>query len=94
MTEIVQRRVEVANGDCISFKNGVDDPNSIFGNPCPGLWKELRIKYVCLGHDVDMKTESEELTTRGFQRNLIAHVNGEAALEVGYIYLFQSSRCI
>lgn len=81
----MQRRVEAANGDCISFKNGVDDANAIFGNPCPGLRKELRIKYVCLGNDVDMETESEELTTRGFQRNIIAHLNGELAVEVCYV---------
>ena len=77
ITYPVQRRVEAAGGDIIQFSRELDDPNALFGNPCPGVRKELRIKYTCIGNDADRTTSSEELTTRGFQRNVIANLSGE-----------------
>jgi hypothetical protein len=59
-----------------------EDLNALFGNPCPGVKKEIRIKYICIGNDADQTTTSEELTTRGFQRNIIAHLHGETKAEV------------
>lgn len=73
--------MEAAGGDLLHFTVN-EDINAIFSNPCPGVKKELRIRYLCIGSDADLTTTSEELTTRGFQRNAITHVAGEVAVQV------------
>jgi len=77
----VQRRVEAAGGDLIKF-TPEEDLNAMFSNPCPGIKKELRIRYVCIGNDADLTTSSQEVTTQGYQRNVITHVTGDIAVNV------------
>ena len=77
----VQRRVEAAGGDLVSFTKD-EDINGLFSNPCPGVKKELRICYTCIGNDADLTTSSQEVTTQGYQRNVITHVTGEIAVNV------------
>jgi hypothetical protein len=81
VTYPVQRRVEAAGGDLLAFEAG-EDLSRLFGrDPAPGLVKELRIRYICIGSDADQQTSSEETTSRGFQRNVIARVHGEVRAE-------------
>ena len=84
MTYEVQRKVEAAGGDLIAFfTKDKEDLNALFGkNPCPGQPKELRIKYISIGNDADRMTTTEELTTRGFQRNFIKNFDGEVGIPV------------
>lgn len=53
------------------------------GNPFPGVSKELRIRYLCIGSDADNTTDSQELTRLGFPRNTIRRMQGEVHATVG-----------
>ncbi|CAM9967797.1 unnamed protein product [Ectocarpus sp. 4 AP-2014] len=79
----LQARVEEHGGGLLEFAAAQTDVNQLFGNPIPGKRKELRVRYLVVGHDSERLTSLEETTSSGYPRNFILQRQGQVVVQGG-----------
>ncbi|CAN0282227.1 unnamed protein product, partial [Ectocarpus fasciculatus] len=79
----LQARVEEHGGGLLEFVAAQTDVNQLFGNPMPGKRKELRVRYLVVGHDSERLTSLEETTSSGYPRNFILQRKGQVVVQGG-----------
>ncbi|CBJ33660.1 hypothetical protein Esi_0545_0009 [Ectocarpus siliculosus] len=79
----LQARVEEHGGGLLEFVAAQTDVNQLFGNPMPGKRKELRVRYLVVGHDSERLTSLEETTSSGYPRNFILQRQGQVVVQGG-----------
>eukprot|EP00903_Cladosiphon_okamuranus_P020991 g19283.t1 len=77
----LQARVEEFGGGVLELVAAKIDANQLFGNPLPGKKKELRVRYLVVGHDSERLTSLEETTSSGYPRNYILQRKGEVVVQ-------------
>ncbi|CAM9410853.1 unnamed protein product [Ectocarpus sp. 13 AM-2016] len=77
----LQARVEEHGGGLLEFVAAQTDVNQLFGNPMPGKRKELRVRYLVVGHDSERLTSLEETTSSGYPRNFILQRQGQVVVQ-------------
>ncbi|CAN0150103.1 unnamed protein product, partial [Pylaiella littoralis] len=83
VTACLQARVEELGGGVLELVAAREDVNQLFGNPLPGKKKELRVRYLVVGHDSERLTSLEETTSSGYPRNFILQRQGQVVVQGG-----------